>query len=199
MWNPSPDPQTPAGTQPATDPPGQPANPASPAMTPLAAPLTRPIALLLPLHLPVLDQEFVDITLSQYKGKYVVLFFYPLGALRGLGVGGLGCGGMPLEHNDCWRLWGWLPHACGMGQAASQGECCCEGWSRAVPGSRRRPLAACAFGVASKPNQHSAAKGAAPASPAASSADPRCHPPLVSHAFVPCNVSPRGRRPTDFT
>ncbi|KIZ05121.1 peroxiredoxin (alkyl hydroperoxidereductase subunit C) [Monoraphidium neglectum] len=26
----------------------------------------------------VLDQEFVDITLSQYKGKYVVLFFYPL-------------------------------------------------------------------------------------------------------------------------
>jgi hypothetical protein len=26
----------------------------------------------------VLDQEFVDVTLSQYKGKYVVLFFYPL-------------------------------------------------------------------------------------------------------------------------
>ncbi|KAI8471919.1 MAG: 2-cys peroxiredoxin, chloroplastic [Monoraphidium minutum] len=26
----------------------------------------------------VLDQEFVDISLSQYKGKYVVLFFYPL-------------------------------------------------------------------------------------------------------------------------
>jgi len=26
----------------------------------------------------VLDQEFVDITLKQYKGKYVVLFFYPL-------------------------------------------------------------------------------------------------------------------------
>ncbi len=23
-------------------------------------------------------QEFVDISLSQYKGKYVVLFFYPL-------------------------------------------------------------------------------------------------------------------------
>merc|ERR1712176_1719055 len=27
----------------------------------------------------VFDQEFVDVTLSQYKGKYVVLFFYPLG------------------------------------------------------------------------------------------------------------------------
>lgn len=26
----------------------------------------------------VFDQEFVDISLSQYKGKYVVLFFYPL-------------------------------------------------------------------------------------------------------------------------
>eukprot|EP00890_Picochlorum_soloecismus_P001541 jgi/Picsp_1/2388/NSC_05850-R1_thioredoxin peroxidase len=26
----------------------------------------------------VFDQEFMDITLSQYKGKYVVLFFYPL-------------------------------------------------------------------------------------------------------------------------
>ena len=26
----------------------------------------------------VLDQEFQEITLSQYKGKYVVLFFYPL-------------------------------------------------------------------------------------------------------------------------
>lgn len=26
----------------------------------------------------VFDQEFTDITLSQYKGKYVVLFFYPL-------------------------------------------------------------------------------------------------------------------------
>ncbi len=26
----------------------------------------------------VVDQEFVDITLSQYRGKYVVLFFYPL-------------------------------------------------------------------------------------------------------------------------
>ena len=26
----------------------------------------------------VVDQEFKDITLSQYKGKYVVLFFYPL-------------------------------------------------------------------------------------------------------------------------
>lgn len=26
----------------------------------------------------VFDQEFVDVTLSQYKGKYVVLFFYPL-------------------------------------------------------------------------------------------------------------------------
>jgi len=26
----------------------------------------------------VFDQEFVDTTLSQYKGKYVVLFFYPL-------------------------------------------------------------------------------------------------------------------------
>ena len=27
----------------------------------------------------MLDQEFVDVSLSQYKGKYVVLFFYPLG------------------------------------------------------------------------------------------------------------------------
>lgn len=27
---------------------------------------------------PVMDQEFVDVSLSQYKGKYVVLFFYPL-------------------------------------------------------------------------------------------------------------------------
>ena len=26
----------------------------------------------------VVDQEFKDITLSQYRGKYVVLFFYPL-------------------------------------------------------------------------------------------------------------------------
>ena len=26
----------------------------------------------------VVDQEFQDITLSQYRGKYVVLFFYPL-------------------------------------------------------------------------------------------------------------------------
>ena len=26
----------------------------------------------------VLDQEFVDVSLSQYRGKYVVLFFYPL-------------------------------------------------------------------------------------------------------------------------
>lgn len=26
----------------------------------------------------VLDQEFVDVSLSKYKGKYVVLFFYPL-------------------------------------------------------------------------------------------------------------------------
>ncbi len=26
----------------------------------------------------VLDQEFTEITLSQYRGKYVVLFFYPL-------------------------------------------------------------------------------------------------------------------------
>lgn len=26
----------------------------------------------------VFDQEFVDCSLSQYKGKYVVLFFYPL-------------------------------------------------------------------------------------------------------------------------
>jgi peroxiredoxin (alkyl hydroperoxide reductase subunit C) len=26
----------------------------------------------------VFDQEFVDCTMSQYKGKYVVLFFYPL-------------------------------------------------------------------------------------------------------------------------
>ena len=26
----------------------------------------------------VVDQEFIDITLTQYKGKYVVLFFYPL-------------------------------------------------------------------------------------------------------------------------
>lgn len=26
----------------------------------------------------VFDQEFMDITLSQYRGKYVVLFFYPL-------------------------------------------------------------------------------------------------------------------------
>jgi peroxiredoxin (alkyl hydroperoxide reductase subunit C) len=26
----------------------------------------------------VFDQEFVELTLSQYKGKYVVLFFYPL-------------------------------------------------------------------------------------------------------------------------
>ncbi|GBF99374.1 hypothetical protein Rsub_12178 [Raphidocelis subcapitata] len=26
----------------------------------------------------VFDQEFVDVSLSQYKGKYVVLFFYPL-------------------------------------------------------------------------------------------------------------------------
>ena len=26
----------------------------------------------------VIDQEFKDITLSQYRGKYVVLFFYPL-------------------------------------------------------------------------------------------------------------------------
>jgi peroxiredoxin (alkyl hydroperoxide reductase subunit C) len=26
----------------------------------------------------VYDQEFMDISLSQYKGKYVVLFFYPL-------------------------------------------------------------------------------------------------------------------------
>lgn len=26
----------------------------------------------------VVDQEFVDITLSQYRGQYVVLFFYPL-------------------------------------------------------------------------------------------------------------------------
>lgn len=26
----------------------------------------------------VFDQEFVETTLSQYKGKYVVLFFYPL-------------------------------------------------------------------------------------------------------------------------
>lgn len=26
----------------------------------------------------VVDQEFKEISLSQYKGKYVVLFFYPL-------------------------------------------------------------------------------------------------------------------------
>ena len=26
----------------------------------------------------VFDQEFVDLTLSQYRGKYVILFFYPL-------------------------------------------------------------------------------------------------------------------------
>uniref|UniRef100_A0A061QT51 thioredoxin-dependent peroxiredoxin n=1 Tax=Tetraselmis sp. GSL018 TaxID=582737 RepID=A0A061QT51_9CHLO len=26
----------------------------------------------------VYDQEFVDVTLSQYRGKYVILFFYPL-------------------------------------------------------------------------------------------------------------------------
>ena len=26
----------------------------------------------------VVDQEFIDISLSQYRGKYVVLFFYPL-------------------------------------------------------------------------------------------------------------------------
>ena len=26
----------------------------------------------------VVDQEFIDITLSKYRGKYVVLFFYPL-------------------------------------------------------------------------------------------------------------------------
>ena len=26
----------------------------------------------------VVDQEFKDIKLSQYRGKYVVLFFYPL-------------------------------------------------------------------------------------------------------------------------
>ncbi len=26
----------------------------------------------------VFDQEFIDVSLSQYKGKYVVLFFYPL-------------------------------------------------------------------------------------------------------------------------
>ena len=26
----------------------------------------------------VIDQEFQDVTLSQYRGKYVVLFFYPL-------------------------------------------------------------------------------------------------------------------------
>mgnify|MGYP005643681209 FL=1 len=26
----------------------------------------------------VVDQEFKEITLSQYRGKYVVLFFYPL-------------------------------------------------------------------------------------------------------------------------
>ena len=26
----------------------------------------------------VVDQEFKDISLSQYRGKYVVLFFYPL-------------------------------------------------------------------------------------------------------------------------
>ena len=26
----------------------------------------------------VVDQEFKEVTLSQYKGKYVVLFFYPL-------------------------------------------------------------------------------------------------------------------------
>ena len=26
----------------------------------------------------VVDQEFKEVTLSQYRGKYVVLFFYPL-------------------------------------------------------------------------------------------------------------------------
>jgi peroxiredoxin (alkyl hydroperoxide reductase subunit C) len=26
----------------------------------------------------VLDQEFIDCSLSKYRGKYVVLFFYPL-------------------------------------------------------------------------------------------------------------------------
>jgi peroxiredoxin (alkyl hydroperoxide reductase subunit C) len=26
----------------------------------------------------VFDQEFVDVSLDKYKGKYVVLFFYPL-------------------------------------------------------------------------------------------------------------------------
>lgn len=26
----------------------------------------------------VFDQEFMDVTLSKYKGKYVVLFFYPV-------------------------------------------------------------------------------------------------------------------------
>lgn len=26
----------------------------------------------------VIDQEFVDVSLSQYRGKYIVLFFYPL-------------------------------------------------------------------------------------------------------------------------
>ncbi len=27
----------------------------------------------------VFDQEFVEVQLSKYRGKYVVLFFYPLG------------------------------------------------------------------------------------------------------------------------
>jgi peroxiredoxin (alkyl hydroperoxide reductase subunit C) len=31
----------------------------------------------------VFDQEFVDCSLSQYKGKYVVLFFYPLVSVVG--------------------------------------------------------------------------------------------------------------------
>jgi peroxiredoxin (alkyl hydroperoxide reductase subunit C) len=26
----------------------------------------------------VLDQEFIDVSLSKYRGKYVILFFYPL-------------------------------------------------------------------------------------------------------------------------
>lgn len=26
----------------------------------------------------VVDQEFVEVSMSQYRGKYVVLFFYPL-------------------------------------------------------------------------------------------------------------------------
>jgi hypothetical protein len=96
----------------------------------------------------VFDQEFMDITLSQYKGKYVVLFFYPLDFTFGkcvthhidtAAVSGAGCA-LPRAYVFVGRTWG------GLGERQAPGVFAATGSLRCAPdhflSSFRSPLAA---------------------------------------------------------